>query len=623
MTNSNQKASNWHGVTVGTISKKYKFENEEFEVTDVPGMYSLEGFSNEEKIASDYLKKNKDSIIVNICDANNLERNLILTSELLNFGFKMIVAVNMCEEVKHDYKKLAKILGVSLVEIDARKKNSVDELKKIILKLSKEPNTIFAKSNKLLQTPSQIYEQVKANQPNGYVKTNKIDKILLNKFVFFPVFLCVIFLVFFITFGPIGECLLSAVEWVLGKILQGLSNFLNSLNTNKAITSFFVDGLLGSAVTVLSFVPQIVLLMFFLNLLEDTGFMSRVAFMFDGILKKVGLTGKSLFSLMLGFGCTTSAVMTTRNLENKNLRKRTALLLPFASCTAKLPIFLVVSSLFFEQYKFLFVFLLYIFAILVSLVFAQIYKKFIPEKSDILALEMPKYRFPNLKKISKDTLSVIVEFLIKVGTVIMLFTSLIWVLQNFSCSFVFLAGENFEKSILYFLSSKLAVIFKFIGIESAGAVSAIIIGLVAKELVVVGLGMINGTVGSLEMLSNSLLSPLSPCSFTPISSIVFLVFVLLYSPCISALGAIKNEFGTKFSIYVFVAQFVLSYAVCFVVFNILKNPIIGILILTFVVLALLARFMLKLVHKKKGCWGNCNACRKVCEQKKSKVVRCN
>ena len=357
MTNSNEKASNWHGVTVGTISKKYKFENEEFNVTDVPGMYSLDGFSNEEKIASDFLKKNKDSIVVNICDANNLERNLILTSELLAFGFKIIVAVNMFGEVKHDYKKLAKLLGVSLVEIDARKKSSVNELKKLISKMSKEVTDIILKPKQLSLSSNQIFEQVKAKDPNGYVKTNKIDKILLKKFVFLPVFLCVIFLVFFITFGPVGECLLSAVEWVLGKLLQTLSGLFSSLNTNIVIQSFLIDGILGSAVTVLSFVPQIALLMFFLNLLEDTGFMSRVAFMFDGALKKVGLTGKSLFSLMLGFGCTTSAVMTTRNLENKNLRKRTALLLPFMSCTAKLPIFLVISSLFFEKYKFLFVFM--------------------------------------------------------------------------------------------------------------------------------------------------------------------------------------------------------------------------------------------------------------------------
>ncbi len=621
LTKSNQKASNWHGVTVGTISKNYQFNGKLITVTDVPGMYSLEGFSNEEKIASEFLKKNKDSLIVNICDANNLERNLILTSQLISEGFKIIVAVNMCAEVKHNYKKLAELLGVKLVTIDARKKGSVNELKQCVDEFFENK---FQDSYKICKTnlnSSEIFSEVKAKQSEAYKTTNKLDKIMLNKFLFLPIFLLAVFAVFFVTFGPIGEALLFCVEWVLGKFLDLFGGLLMSLKFSSAIKLFLVDGILNSVATVLSFVPQIALLMFFLNLLEDTGFMSRVAFMFDGALKKVGLTGKSLFSLMLGFGCTTSAVITTRNLENKNLRKRTALLLPFMSCTAKLPIFLVISSLFFEKYKFLFVFMLYIFAILISLVFAIIYKKFIPEKSDVLILEMPKYRVPNVKKISKDTLSVISEFLIKVGTLIMLFTTIIWVLQNFSCSFEFLAGENFEKSLLYFISSKLLVVFKFIGIENAGAVAAIIVGLVAKELVVVGLCMINGTAGSLELLAESLLSPASPCYFTPASSVVFLVFVLLYSPCISALGAIKNEFGRKFSLYVFFAQLALSFAVCFLVYRTLNAPIFGIFVLIFAVLAIFTSFVLKSVRKKNSCWGNCNACGKICEQKKPKIVR--
>lgn len=619
MTKSNQKASNWHGVTVGTISKNYEYEGEKFCVTDVPGMYSLSGYSNEEKIASDYLTKHKDDIVINICDANNLKRNLILTSELIENGFHVIVVVNMFKEVSYDYKKLAELLGVRLFAIDARKKSSVDELKSIVFDIFKHRNYGSEKICKTIN-PDEVYNMVKGKDADGYKRSNKIDKFLLKKPVFFPLFLCIIFAVFFVTFGPVGETLLGGVEFVLSKILLLVSKFLSSIHISTAVRTFLVDGLLNSAFTVLSFVPQIVLLMFFLNLLEDTGYMSRVAFMFDGMLKKIGLTGKSLFSLMMGFGCTTSAVLTTRNLENQNLRKRTALLLPFASCTAKLPIFLVISSLFFENYKFLFVFLLYIFGIVIGLVFACIYKKAIPEKTDLFILEMPKFRFPNFKKITKDTLTVIADFLVRVGTLIMLFTSLVWVLQNFSCSFKFLNGEHFESSILYFLSSKLLFVFKPIGIESAGAVAAILIGLVAKELVVVGLCLINGTSGSLAALSQSLLSPVSPCHFTPTSAVVFLIFILLYSPCISALMAVKNEFGRKFALYVFSVQFLLSFVICFVANICLKSPIFAILILGIMVLALITRFVIKLIYKNKGCGRNCNECGKICKQKKSKTV---
>lgn len=596
-------------------------------MTDVPGMYSLDGYSNEEKIAANFLNQNKDALVVNICDANNLERNLKLTTELKSAGFNVVLAVNMFNEVQHNYKKLAELLDVVLIEIDARSKKSVACLKETIFKVlqQKKKNESVKIINKNVEKLNykDIFYKIKSKNENNYKFTDKLDKLVLNKAFFLILFFLIVFLIFYITFGQVGEWVLSGFEWCTGKIFGVLGKIIEASKMSAPVKSFFIDGLLAAVQSVLSFIPQIVMLMFFLNLLEDTGFMSRVAFMFDGAMKKFGLTGKSLFSLMMGFGCTTGAVMTTRNLENKNLRKRTALLLPFMSCTAKLPIFLVISSLFFENYKFLFVFLLYVFGVALSLVFALIYRRFVPDSNDLFILEMPKYRFPNLNKILRDTFKIVVDFLIKVATTILIFTSAIWVLQNFSIRFEFLNGENFENSILYFISSKISCVFGFIGLKNAGIVAAIIFGLVAKELVVVGLAMINGAAGSLEVLKLSLLSPSSVCHFTPVTSIVFLVFVLLYSPCVSALGAIRSELGVKTMLYVLVVQFLLSYFVSGMVYGVLTSTTFAIILLSIILLDIMSIFVLKLVRKKKSCWGNCNGCGKICGDKKPKIDGCN
>ncbi len=616
LTKSNEKASNWHGVTVGSKCKNYIYHGKEFTVTDLPGLYSINAYSNEEKIAAEYLEEHKEDVIVNICDANNLKRNLRLTLELLNKNYKVIVVVNMAKEVKSlDYDKLSKFLNTIVIPIDARKKQSVDKIKKLIDNYYEKKLHFSSICDKNQLNISELDDFLKLSNYNNsecYKITDKIDKIVLNKFVFLPLFLIVIFLVFYLTFGPFGSFILSIFDCIFKKIFDILRNLILCINMSNIIKVFLTDGVINSLQTVIGFAPQIALLMFFLNFLEDIGFMSRVAFMFDGLLKKLGLTGKSLFSLMMGFGCTTSAVMTTRNLENNNLRKRTVLLLPFMSCTAKLPVFLVVSSLFFDKYKYLFVFGLYLLAIVLSIIVALIYNKIIPSKKNVFILEMPKYRLPNLKKVALDSLSVVKEFLVKVGTTILFFSVFVWILQNFSFSFKYLGGQNFSNSMLFSISNFLLPLFKFIGIDSAGMVAALLFGVLAKEMVIVGLAMINGVSGSISLLSASLISETSICYFTPTSSVVFLIFVLIYSPCISAIAMIKNEFGFKTACYVFVFQFVLAFLVCFVIYQITISRWLIYVLLSVIVLDILIAVVLKFRHKKSDCRGQCNACRKVC-----------
>lgn len=616
LTKSHEKASNWHGVTVEVKTKKYKFENVEFEVCDLPGVYSLKGYSKEEKIANNFLKQNKGSLVINICDANNLERNIILTLDLLKNGYNVLLVINMCNENKQcDYIKLSKSLGIKIIEIDARKNKSVKAVKQEIFEYYlKQKTQKVLKIDKISFRNDEITKIIaKNNQNDPYNSSDKIDKFVLNKFVFLPLFLLSILFVFYITFEPVGSYFSSVLSYFFNLIIAVLRKIFLCININNIIfLDFFFNGLLGAVSSVISFVPQIVMLIFFLNLLEDIGFMSRVAFMFDGALKKIGLSGKALFSLMMGFGCTTSAVLATRNLENKKLRKRTVLLLPFMSCSAKLPVFLVVASLFFEKYKFLCVFLLYVFGIIVSVIFACISKKIIKDDETFFIMEMPKYRLPNFKKILTDVWATIYDFLVKIGTTILFFSSIVWFLQNFSCNLKYLNGGNFTSSLLYFISSKITFIFAPLKINSPGVVCALLLGIVAKEMVIVGLAMINGvTAASAEALSLSLVSSSSICYFTKTTSIIFLIFILLYSPCLSAISTIKNELGGKTAAFVFFFQFALSYFVSFFVLKLIESSALRFAFYFILFLDILLWIVLKLGQNKK-CWGNCNACRKTC-----------
>ena len=612
LTGSNEKASNWHGVTVSTKSKHYNYNGEEFSVTDLPGLYDISSGSPEEKIASGYLSSHRDSVVVNICDANNLARNLDLTRKLLSSGYNVVMAVNMCNEVDEKLlKPLGSALAVPVVLLDARKNKSVAKLKNELYNYSLNLKSQNCKINNEIKVNNNELSKIIQNisNSNPYKKSDAIDKLILNKFIFLPLSLLVIFSVFFITFGFIGEGFSAILGQFFNFLFDILRKIIRGLNISFLIQNFLVEGIIDSIASIFDFIPQILLMMVLINILEDIGFMSRIAFMLDGVLKKIGLTGKSLFSIMMGYGCTSTAIMTTRNLESKTLRKRTALLLPFSTCSAKLPVFLVISSLFFEKYKYLFVFALYLLSICVLIISALIYKKVIKDKEDDLILEMPKYRAPYLKKVFKDSLLVLTDFLIKVGTIILVFSAMLWLMQNFSTSFDYLQGSDFDKSILYFISSKLSIVFKPIGLNSPGIVASLLLGLVAKELVVVGLSMINGVSG--YALTESLAASSSICHFTLTSSIVFLVFILLYSPCISALGAVKNEFGRKTALFVFVYQFIISYFVCFIIYNMLCYTHIASYFILGLMLVLFIISMLKLYRKKRCCRGVCSDCRKI------------
>ena len=504
LTNSFEHASNWHGVTVDVKQKQYEYEGKKYEVCDLPGLYSLDAYSKEEKIASDFIEQNRDAVVVCILDANNLKRNLFLALELKEKTPNLIFAVNMAKEVKSfDAKKLEQELGVKTLAIDARKKKSAKTLKETIADFAIEqivPNKTLEqfdmsdfekKSKQKFQEIADLLNRI-GYQQNGLYGKSKLDKIVLSKFGSFVIFALVMGLVFFITFGTIGNTFSEKVNDIFGVLSVKLYDFFQGFIKNELLLRFINEGVIAGALSVTSFLPQIILLFACLNFLEDFGYLSRVAFMFDPFFKRLGLTGRSAFSLIMGFGCTTTAIMTSRNLDNKNLQKRTSILLPFMSCSAKLPIFAVIASTFFAKYKALVVFSLYLFAILLMVVVALIFSKKDKEQEEqTFLLEMPKYRAPSLSKVLKNALTAGKNFIVRVGGAIVLSSVVIFMLYNFSFKFQYV-GQNSENSVLYVLAKLLSWIFKPLGFGSVGATIAIFSGFVAKEMVVSSLAIGSG-----------------------------------------------------------------------------------------------------------------------------------
>lgn len=628
LTNSFEHASNWHGVTVDVKQKQYEYAGKKFEVCDLPGLYSLDAYSKEEKIASDFIEQNRDAVVVCILDANNLKRNLFLALELKEKTPNLIFAVNMAKEVKSfDAKKLEQELGVKTLAIDARKKKSAKTLKETIADFAIEqivPNKTLEqfdmsdfekKSKQKFQEIADLLNRI-GYQQNGLYGKSKLDKVVLSKFGSFVIFALVMGLVFFITFGTIGNTFSEKVNDIFGVLSVKLYDFFQGFIKNELLLRFINEGVIAGALSVTSFLPQIILLFACLNFLEDFGYLSRVAFMFDPFFKRLGLTGRSAFSLIMGFGCTTTAIMTSRNLDNKNLQKRTSILLPFMSCSAKLPIFAVIASTFFAKYKALIVFSLYLFAILLMVVVALIFSKKDKEQEEqTFLLEMPKYRAPSLSKVLKNALTAGKNFIVRVGGAIVLSSVVIFMLYNFSFKFQYV-GQNSENSVLYVLAKLLSWIFKPLGFGSVGATIAIFSGFVAKEMVVSSLAIVNKV--PVDGLALSLASSSSAVWFSPISAISFLVFVLLYTPCVSACIMMKKENGRKAMWLSIGLQIGIAYLASFLVYNILSSIVkrqYGFLAGLLILVALAGFAVIKYLKKKNiksvsACNGSCEACLK-------------
>lgn len=682
LTGASEHVGNWHGVTVDVKERTF-LSAKNVVLVDLPGLYSLDAFSPEEKISADFLKQNKNSLVINICDANNLSRNLYLTMQLLERGLNVCLAINMAKELKGGakiFEKIESVLGVKVFPIDARKKRSCKKLvnfcldyagtsdqkrdKKIGAETLTECHTLVAEHTATGQHTStaertvaehhtSVSTQQRINKDTSrcagkdkamgavtdtalknlakerYAKIDallmrvgvskageygksKLDRVLFNRFGAVAVFIALFAVIFFVTFGQFGATLSGAVCNGFAFVKNLLFPFLAAESGNWFF-SFLNDGVFGGVVSVLSFLPQIMLLFLFINLLEDIGYLSRVAFMLDGKLARVGLTGRAVFSLLMGFGCTTSAAITTRNLDDKLLRRRTTLMLPNFSCSAKLPIFACICGVFLKNISVFAVFALYLLGVGVSLIIALISAKVDGRKagnsvSPSFLMEMPKMRAPSISKILKAVWGHAKEFVVRVGSVILAMSILVWFINSFNFKLQFVGAEG--STILKFLGHILAPIFAPLGFNSDAIAVALLTGLVAKEMVLGALVLANGAAG-VQALGATLINPLSPAHFSAASAISFLVFVLLYPSCISSISAIRKEMGKKTMWLSVGLQFGIAYVMSFIAYEISKNGLWGVLGLGAVVAIVLAICVRRVVNYiKKGCKGDCHACRK-------------
>lgn len=659
LTRSNEHIGNWHGVTVENKKKAFSVGENQFLLVDTPGIYSLTPMSFEEKVAVDEIFKGKK--IINLCDQNNIQRNLYLTLCLLEKDCDVVLVINQIDKkpiFKIDAKKLSQMLGIEVVLIDAEK-NVEPLLKCLNNKTQTRPNLPYLKN---LTGDFSGYELVKAWEKDESffekadfssvpgdsverlaqmrydfidkvlktcaIRSEKVygksvfDKIALNKFLAFPVFILILSAIFYLTFFSLGEFLSNSLQSLLNLACTPFLNFLEKTFQNSWVFDLFNTAIIGGVGTVLSFLPQVVLLFFFLSVLEDTGYMSRVAFIFEDILGKIGLSGKSVYTLLMGFGCSTTAIMTSRNMDDKNAKTKTAILCPYMSCSAKIPIYTVVGGAFFGANNIFCIIGLYFLGVVVAIVMSKIFDATVlKSKSQSFILEFPPYRKTSLKRVGKILWKNVKEFLIRIGTVMISMNIVVWVLSSFSFKFSYVAA-NGGVSMLESFGKFLAPIFTPLGFNNWAIVASLLAGIVAKEVVVSSIAMFNHVdSGATKLISGSLLVESSTIFFASKASVLsFLVFCLLYTPCIASISMLLQEVGKKWTILSVIIQLVVAYVVAFFVYQVaFAIEIFGAtvpLLLTFAVLLIIfaTLFIVKAVKKRKCC-ASCTHCDQNCNKK--------
>lgn len=646
LTGSNQHVGNFPGVTVDRKDGVIR-NHKEATVTDLPGIYSLSPYSNEEIVTRDFILQQHPSGIINIVDASNIERNLYLTMQLMELDTPMVLALNMMDEVRANggtimVNQLEETLGIPVVPISAAKNEGIDELIEHAIHVARyrelpgridfctagsdpadprgavhrcihsvghliedhaaaaglplrfaatklvEGDALIEKALQLdpnetdmlghaiaeMETVTGLDREaaladmrftfieklcsatvVKPGESLEHKRSVAIDKILTGKYTALPCFAGIMALVFWLTFGVVGSTLSDwmtlGIDWFTGIVDRALTAY----QINPVVHSLVIDGIFAGVGSVLSFLPTIVILFFFLSILEDTGYMARVAFVMDKLLRRIGLSGRSFVPMLVGFGCSVPAIMATRTLSSDRDRRMTILLTPFMSCSAKLPIYALFTAAFFPRvWRAPVMIFLYLFGILCGILYSLILKqtRFRGEPVPFV-MELPNYRLPSPKSVGQLIWEKARDFIQRAFTIIFVATVVIWFLQTFDTRLNVAATP--DSSLLALVGSLIAPVFKPLGFGDWRISTALITGFTAKESVVSTLTvLLGGDTGALNTL------------FTPFTALVFLVFTLLYTPCVAAIAAVKRELGgSRAALCVVLLQCGIAWVVAFAV----------------------------------------------------------
>jgi len=634
LTGANQRTGNFPGVTVEQKQGDI-LGHRDAALVDLPGIYSLTSYTDDEIVSRDFLLNSKPDGIINIVDATNIERNLYLTMQLMELEIPIILALNMMDEVQSnkgsvDILRMRDELGIPVVPISAAKnqglselteqaietvrknrrplrtdfcsksvhraihatkhliedhtlvhgipnrfaatkllegdglilsvlklgQNEVDMIEHIACEMESELNT--DRKAAIVDMRYQFIETVckncvvKPKESREYRRSVRLDSILTNKYLAIPSFLAIMFTVFGLTFGIIGRPLTKIVEYCGDSVINLADRLLTAYELNPVMKSLIVDGILSGITSVLGFVPIVTVLFFFLSLLEDSGYMARVAFIMDKPLRKIGLSGRSFVPLLMGFGCSVPAIMATRTLASRRDKKMTVLLTPFMSCGAKIPIYALFTAAFFPKYQAFVMMGIYLTGIILAVFSAIIMNKTAFRGDPVpFVLELPNYRFPSFKSVlflMKDKAK---DFLQKVFTVIFLASIIIWILKTFDTKLNIVTESG--DSILASFGRLIMPVFKPLGFNDWRIPTSLLTGFVAKESVVSTLSVLGGDTKEL---------------FTTVSALSFLAFTLLYTPCIAAIAAVRRELeGLKWTFFVIAYQTAFAWFIAFTVYR--------------------------------------------------------
>ena len=614
LTGSNQHVGNFPGVTVD--QKMGEITDEKgCAVVDLPGIYSLRPYTQEEIVSRDFILNQKPDGMINIVDATNIERNLYLTLQLLELRIPMVLALNMMDEVRSnggsiDVQKMSAALGIPVIPIAAAKGEGVSELVDQAIAVARSKTlpkvTDFCADDsavhrcihavthliadhadrigvparfcatKLIEGGDDLADRlaldrnerellehcivqmeseagldrnaaladmrytfiesvvassvVKCHESREHARSMKIDRFLTGRYTALPAFLAVMLLIFYLTFHVIGQRLSDWLAVGIGALTAAVDHALTAYGINPVVHSLIIDGIFTGVGSVLVFLPIIVTLFFFLSLLEDTGYMARVAFVIDKPLRKIGLSGRSIVPMLIGFGCSVPAIMATRTVSSDRDRKMTILLTPYMSCSAKISIYAFFTAAFFPTHRALVMISLYLLGILIGIVAALIMNwSTFRGKPVPFVMELPNYRLPSLKSVALLLWEKAKDFLQRAFTVIFLATIIIWFLQSFDIRLNVVADS--ADSLLALIGRWIAPVFAPLGFADWRCATSLISGFIAKESVVSTLEVLLGGTPLFTMFTNR-------------SAASFLVFTLLYTPCIAAVATIRREFGS-------------------------------------------------------------------------------
>lgn len=569
-TGANLKVANWAGVTIEKKEEYFNYDDIKIKVTDLPGIYSLNSYSIEEKVSREYIEKGQADIIIDIVDASSLERNLYLALQLIETGQPIILALNMMDIVKKrgmriNIKKLEEKLKVKIVPISAKNRSGLDELLETAIKLKqieKKSNIRVKIDNeeeitKKYDYIEQIVNECIENKKEKEEITDKIDKILTHRILGLPIFILIMAIVFLLTF-TIGDFIKGYFELLLEMFSDKVLYILQEIGAGKAVTSLIIEGIISGVGGILTFLPNIFILFLCLAFLEDSGYMARASYIMNGIMEKLGLSGKACIPMILGFGCSVPAVMSTRTLKSEKDRKKTIMLIPCMSCSAKIPIYVLFSGMFFGKYGALASLSMYLIGVLIAIIIGIITHK-IDKKSrrEKLIVELPEYKMPDITTVRKYVWDKIKDYLEKAGTIIFIASIILWGVLNIgSTGFV----ENAEESYGAIIGKILVPILKPAGLGYWQIAVALISGLAAKEVVVSSINVLYGI--EIASKSTELYSALNTVGFTSLNAICLMIFCLLYVPCIATIATIRNETkSNRFTIKIILFQMLLAWVV--------------------------------------------------------------